>query len=103
MTADPELLAARARSVAARARLDVSVNTAKTRLNPKTLAGDAVDGVKTKAGEIALDGVEAVRSRPAVAAAALAAVGVVLARKPLSRWLGALFGYGDATGESDAS
>jgi hypothetical protein len=85
---DPALLAARAQRDAAKLRLDRSIEHAKQRLNPKTIAEDAVLGVRTKAEEIATDGVDAVKSRPGTAAAALGLAGLILARRPIFRWLG---------------
>ncbi len=92
MKADPNLIAARARSVAARQRLNASVETAKARLSPSSIASDAIDGVKAKATDIASGGADAVRQRPATAVAAVAAIALVLARKPIAR----LFGSGEA-------
>lgn len=85
---DPALLAARAQRDAAKLRLDRSIEHAKQRLNPKTIAEDAVLGVRTKAEAIATDGVDAVKSRPGTAAAALGLAGLILARRPIFRWLG---------------
>jgi hypothetical protein len=85
---DPALLAARARRDAAKLRLDRSIEHAKQRLNPKTIAEDAVLGVRTKAEEIAADSVDAVKSRPGTAAAALGLAGLLIARRPIFRWLG---------------
>ena len=79
MTVDPRLAAARARAVAARERLDASIDHAKARLSPRTLAADAVETAKDKA----VAGIDAVRERPAAAAAVAGAVGLFLARKPL--------------------
>ncbi|SOB87562.1 hypothetical protein SAMN06297144_2694 [Sphingomonas guangdongensis] len=85
---DPALLAARARRDAAKLRLDRSIEHARQRLNPKTIAEDAVMGVRTRAEAIATDGVDAVKSRPGVAAAALGLAGLLLVRRPLLRWFG---------------
>ncbi|WP_326524461.1 hypothetical protein [Sphingomonas sp.] len=99
MTADPALAAARARAIAARARLDASIERAKTRLSPRTLAAGAVETAKDKAFAAAETGLDAVRQRPAVAAAVAGAVGLFLARKPL---LG-LFDHDDATADEPTS
>lgn len=82
---DAEVALARARAAAARAKLDASVEQAKVRLNPRALAGDALDGARLKAGELAGDAVDGVRQRPALAAAVAGALGLLLARKPITR------------------
>lgn len=103
MTADPTLIAARARALAARQRLDASLAQAKDRLNPRSLAADAVDGARDKAVEVAQTGLQVARERPAVAAAVVGAIGLVLARKPLAGWVGAHLGRDDATPDAPTS
>lgn len=103
MTTDARLLAARARSMAARARLDTSIAEVRARLSPKSLARDAVSGVTSKAGALALDGVDAARTRPVVTVAAVGAIGLLLARKPLARWIGRRHGDDDATASVQTS
>ncbi len=99
MIADARLAAARAQAEAARLKLAASVDVAKARLSPTALAIDAMDGVKARAGEIASGGVDAVRRRPAIAAGALAAIGLLLARRPLTRAIGRI-GGDDETAEA---
>lgn len=103
MTVDPEILAARARVVAARARLDASVTLAKAKLSPRSLASDAVDSAASKASQVAQDGLQIVRDRPATAAAIGGAIALALARKPLIGWAAGLLGRDDATGDDDVS
>lgn len=97
MTSDPTVAAARARSIAARARLDASLAVAKQRLNPRTLAADAVGSAADTASAAAQTGIQAVRDRPAAAAAVVGAIGLLLARKPILGWAAGLFGRDDAT------
>lgn len=103
MNADPELKAARVRCDAAKIRFHASVGAAMAKLDPGNLANDAVHGMKLKAGEIAADGVAAVRKRPGVVAAAVAAVGLVLARKPIARMIGEWRASDDATATENES
>jgi ElaB/YqjD/DUF883 family membrane-anchored ribosome-binding protein len=99
MTADVNVLAARAAVVAARARLDASIDIAKQRLSPRSLAGDAVGSARDKAVEVAQTGVQAARDRPIATAAVVGAIGLALARKPVLGWLG----WRDATRDADES
>jgi hypothetical protein len=116
--ADPQLLAARARAEAARAQLMASVQDARTRLDPRTLAEHAVATAKAKAGhlaedavatarakasDLAEDGVEVVRDRPAVAALAATGAALLLARRPIGRWIGRWWAGDDETPPDDTS
>lgn len=103
MTDDPTVAAARARALAARTRLDASLAVAKQRLNPRSLAADAVSTATDKATLVAQTGVQAVRERPAIAAAVVGAVGLALAHKPLLGWAADLMGRDDATAGPDTS
>lgn len=78
------LLEARARSQSARQRLLDTIDEMQGRLNPVTLAQDAVENV---AGRLLRDGVETVRSRPKVIAAAAGLAVLFMARKPLAKLL----------------
>ena len=102
MTANPQELAARARADASRQRLMATVEEAKFRLAPSTIAHNAVDGFKTKAnravgdlrvkadgalGDLrvqALDGVDTAKRNPGATAAILGLLGLLLLRKPLT-------------------
>ncbi|MBM3928747.1 MAG: hypothetical protein FJ335_09850 [Sphingomonadales bacterium] len=97
MTDDPTLAAARARALAARARLDSSLAVAKHKLNPKALAADAVGSAADRASIAAQTGIQVVRDRPGVAAAVAGAVGLAIAHKPIIGWANALLGRSDAT------
>ncbi len=102
-TPDATVAAARARALAARARLDASLFAAKQRLNPRTLAADAVGSAADSASAVAQTGIQAVRDRPAAAAAVVGAIGLLLARKPILGWAASLFGRDDATPAVPAS
>lgn len=78
------LLEAQARSRSARQRLLGTLDEMQGRLNPVTLAQDAVENV---AGRLLRDSVETVRSRPKVIAAAAGLAVLFMARKPLARLL----------------
>lgn len=103
MTADPTLLAARARAAASKAQLDASVAQAKAKLSPRSLASDVVGTAGEKASQVAHTGLQAARDRPAVAAAAVGAIGLVLANKPIRGWIASWFGPSDETAADDAS
>lgn len=103
MIHDPNVVAARARALSAKVQLDTSLRHAKSRLNPRSLAADAVDNAADRAMDAAQSGVQIARERPAVAAAAVGAIGLLLARRPILR----LFGFGrsadDGTGDDTAN
>ena len=89
MTADA-VFEAKRRAIAARQRLDSDLVTARTRLRPGNLAGEAWDGVKEKSASMADDAVEAVKARPGMVSLALGAVALFFARKPIGRAVGGL-------------
>ena len=82
------LVDARARSQNARQRLFGTLDEMQARLNPVTLAQDAVE---TVAGGLVRDGIRTVRARPGTIAAAAGLAVLFMARKPLARllWKGA--------------
>jgi hypothetical protein len=100
---NPQERAARARADAQRQRLMASVQEAKHRLAPSTIAQNtvnnlrsrtnrAVDGLRSRAGDAsgdlkvrASDGVDTARRNPAVAAAVFGVLGLIFLRKPLTR------------------
>jgi succinate dehydrogenase hydrophobic anchor subunit len=71
---------AKAESERARRRLASTVGAIQQRLSPSAVANHAWTGIRDKGSEIADDAVEAVKSRPAVASAAVAAFVLFLAR-----------------------
>ena len=100
---EPEVLAARARAEASKQRLMATVEEAKYRLAPSTIAHNAVDGVKVRANEMvddirskagdvagdlrvrAEDGIDTAKRNPAAVAAGAAVLALFLLRKPLLR------------------
>lgn len=79
---------ARGEADAARARLLSTVEEAKARLAPRTLAGNAVQAAKDKSIVVADDTVTAVKEKPMVAAGIAGATALFIARKPLIAALG---------------
>ena len=82
----------------ARRRLAASAAELQERLRPGTLASHAWAGVKDKSGEIADDAVEAVKARPVIVSAAIAAFTLFLARAPIKSAVARLF---DSEGEEE--
>lgn len=78
------LLEAQARARNARQRLFGTLEEMQGRLNPVTLAQDAVENV---AGRLVRDSVQAVRARPKAIAAAAGLAVLFMARKPLGKLL----------------
>ena len=89
MTAD-ELRLAMQEAEAARRRLAATAAEVQQRLKPGTLASHAWAGVKDKGGNLAEDAVQAVKARPVVVSAALAAFTLFLARAPIKSAVGRL-------------
>jgi ElaB/YqjD/DUF883 family membrane-anchored ribosome-binding protein len=87
-----ELERAKREAEAARARLESTLGTLQQRLKPKTLVNDAWEGVRDKSSDIADDAMQAVKERPGMASAAVAAFVVFLARNPLRKAATHLFG-----------
>ena len=75
--------AAKAEAQRARRRLSGSMDTLQQRLKPASLADHAWTGVKDKGSELADGAVEAVKARPAAAAGVVAALVLLLARRPI--------------------
>lgn len=80
-----EIEQAKRASVRARLRFESTLAAAQARLRPKSLAGEAWDGVKEKSNELADGALEAVKRRPVAVSAALGALALFLAREPLKR------------------
>ena len=88
----PEVTAARIEAERSRARLMATAHELQERLNPKTMARDAIQGAKEKGADLAEDAVDAVRTHPRAAGGAVAALALFLARQPLIGLAGKLFG-----------
>jgi ElaB/YqjD/DUF883 family membrane-anchored ribosome-binding protein len=87
----PEVTAARIEAERSRARLMATAHELQERLNPKTMARDALQGAKEKGADLAEEAVDAVRTHPRAAGGAAAAVALFLARQPLIGLVGKLF------------
>ena len=74
----------------ARRRLAATAAELQQRLKPGALASNAWSGVKDKSGDLAEDAVEAVKARPVIVSAALAAFTLFLARAPIKSAVGRL-------------
>lgn len=81
------VIAAQADRQIARQRLFASLDDAKARLHPATIAQDAIDGATDGAKAAARKGIAAVRARPVTAAAAAGGIGLFLARGWIARKL----------------
>lgn len=83
----PTVADAEARVADARQRLTRTVGTLQTRLDPRAMARETVDGLTAK-GELALrTGMDTARRNPAAVAGAAALLVAVLARKRIARML----------------
>lgn len=78
-----EIVDAKRSAAAARARVDTDVAALQARLNPRTLAQDAMDNVRGQTDKLTGTAVETARKRPAAAALAGSAVALVVLRKPI--------------------
>ncbi len=76
---------AKSDAVAARARFFGTLDEARDRLSPGSLASEAWTGVKGKTAEAAGNAVDAVKQRPKTVALLLGGLALFLARKPLGR------------------
>lgn len=86
---------AEARSTAARARLSATLSRLQTRLSPKALAQEAASTLLEKGKDLAAGSVDAAKRNPTKAAGTVAAVGLFLARRPLTRLVHRLLQNGD--------
>ena len=88
----PEVLVARIEAERSRARMMATAHELQERLNPKTMARDALQGAKEKGADLAEDAVDAVRTHPRAAGGIVAALALFLARQPLIGLAGKLVG-----------
>ncbi|MES2055754.1 MAG: DUF3618 domain-containing protein [Pseudomonadota bacterium] len=84
-TDEPDLAFARMRSAEARQRLAGTLVELQARLNPKALAREAIQELKEAGQEVVREGLETAKRHPLTLAGAATAVGIFLARKPLSK------------------
>jgi len=85
----------------AKARLDSTLGALQLRLKPASLAGEAWDGVKGKSADLAEGALEAARQRPGAVAAAVAAIGLFLAREPIKRGIARMISGEEDEGAHD--
>lgn len=78
-----EIVDAKRNATAARARVDTDVAALQARLNPKTLAQDAMETVRDRTDKLTDTAVDTARRRPAAAAVAGSAVAFIVLRKPI--------------------
>lgn len=86
-----DLALAKRRAEDARARLASTLVELQARLNPKALAREAVGELKEAAQEIGREGLEGLKRHPLALAGAAAAVGLLVARRPLRHLIDAGF------------
>ncbi len=96
-----DLDAAQAEARAARSRLIATVEAIQARAAPARLLDDALTTVRTRTSELAHSAGDAVRKRPATAAAVVAGIGFLLAAGPLARWTRRLLRRGEETAAPD--
>jgi len=87
----PEILAAKRDAERARKDLIETAHELQQRLKPGTIAGNAWEGVKERGTGLAETTVEAVKARPVVVSAGLAAFTLFLARHPIKSAVSRLF------------
>lgn len=91
MTDTPEVAAARIQVERHRSRVMATAEALQQRLSPGTLARNTWEGAKDKGADLAEDAVDAVRARPLAVSGVVAAISMVLARRPLMDLAGSLF------------
>ena len=84
MNDTPQVIAARIEVARKRGEMLGTVHELQTRLQPRTLASEAWAKARNKGADIAEDAVDAVKSRPVAVSGIAAALGLFLARKPIS-------------------
>lgn len=83
-----DLTIAESRAQAARQRLAGTLVELQARLNPKALAREAAQELKETGQEMARDGLDAIKRHPLRVGGVAAAIGLLLARRPLRQLLG---------------
>ena len=78
-----EIVDAKRNATAARARIDTDVAALQAKLNPRTLAQDAMENVRGRTDKLTGTAVDTARKRPAVTAVAGSAVALIVLRKPI--------------------
>lgn len=102
MTADQSRLVLASREAdQAKRQLASTLGTLQHRLRPATLADSAWSGIKDKGSDLRDDAVDAIKTRPAVAAGGVAAALLLLARRPLLRAVRKAAGRDSAAPDAD--
>lgn len=78
-----DIVDAKRNATAARARVDTDVAALQARLNPRTLAQDAMETVRGQTDKLTDSAVATARQRPAVTAVAGGTVALLVLRKPI--------------------
>lgn len=81
----PGVAGAEVGAKAARERLTGTLSDIQSRLNPKTLAREAVSDLRETGSELARDGIDVARRYPLRLAAIAAGLGIFAARGPIKR------------------
>jgi len=89
---DADIEQAKRNAAAAKARMQTTVGALKQRLNPKTIAADAVENVKEKTGAIGERASDVARRRPVATGAAAGLAALIVFRKPVGKLVRRLFG-----------
>ena len=84
MTDTPAVIAARIEVARKRGDMLGTVHELQARLQPKTLASEAWAKARNKGADMAEDAVDAVKARPVAIGGVAAALGLFLARRPIS-------------------
>ena len=95
MSASVTEVRARAEAATAKARFTGTLDEAKARLAPKTLAGRAVQAAKDKSIVVADDTVTAVKHKPLLSAGIATGAALLFARRPVFWAIRRLFGSKD--------
>ncbi len=88
MTAPADVAAAEARAAEARARLNGTVEQLQEQLAPRKLARTAADNVAESAQVAARASIKTAMRNPSIVTGGVAAIVLLLCRKPLARALG---------------
>ena len=91
MSGTDELDAAIRNSELARARLAVTARELQSRLSPRRMVDDAIDGATSSAVGLMESAEEAARRRPRAAASIGIVLGLFVVRKPLRRIVSRIF------------
>jgi len=87
-----DILQARERAMAARARLADTMSEVQDRLHPRALLNEAWQEVRERGQEFAEEAVNIARTKPMAVSAIVAAAIALFAREPICQALASLFG-----------